>query len=248
MNVFFFILILIIVVPTNSFSRGNRKIISYSESRDFLFHRVYYDYKITVYCGFDFDQDRNVALPEEFYTPRYMARASRVEVEHIIPAENFGRAFREWREGHPKCADQQGSPFRGRKCVELVSRQYRLMQADMYNLAPAVGAVNAMRQNFNYAMLPQTPPTFGSCAMKIDGRKVEPPDRAKGFVARAALYMDASYSPHYRLSSQQKRLFATWNRQFPVDKWECTRTKRIEKIQGNPNNFVKFPCLEAGLW
>lgn len=38
-----------------------------------------------------------------------------------------------------------------------MSAEYRLMQADMYNLFPAVGAVNAIRSNYNYELLPACP-------------------------------------------------------------------------------------------
>jgi len=39
-----------------------------------------------------------------------------------------------------------------------------------------------------------------------------------------------------------------WDRQYPVDAWECTRAKRIEKLQDNENKFVKQPCVASGLW
>ena len=61
--------------------------------------------------------------------------------------------------------DRKGKPFKGRSCAEKVNQEYRFMQADMYNLFPAVGAVNAMRSNYNYAMLPDMESTFGSCPM-----------------------------------------------------------------------------------
>jgi len=35
---------------------------------------------------------------------------------------------------------------------------------------------------------------------------------------------------------------------YLVTPWECTRAKRIEEIQGNPNPFVKEPCIEQGLY
>ncbi|MDN3683896.1 endonuclease [Vibrio sinaloensis] len=33
-----------------------------------------------------------------------------------------------------------------------------------------------------------------------------------------------------------------WNKQFPVDEWECERDKRIYKVQGNHNPFVLQGC------
>ena len=121
------------------------------------------------------------------------------------------------------------------------------MQADMYNLFPAIGAVNAVRSNKQYSELPGSQSAFGTCEAKVDGNRFEPPARSKGQVARAALYMADSYGK-YRLSRQQEQLFNAWNKMYPVDEWECIRAKRIEKLQGNENRFVKEPCEKAGLW
>ena len=60
--------------------------------------------------------------------------------------------------------------------------------------------------------------------------------------------MAESYPKALRLSRAQRRLMEAWDRMHPVDQWECTRALRIEALQGNPNRFVKKPCLEAGLW
>lgn len=97
----------------------------------------------------------------------------------------------------------KGRPYRGRRCAEKVSPAFRRMQADMHNLFPAIGAVNAARSNYAMQMLPDVPPTFGTCAVRIARRKVEPPDAAKGTVARALLYM-ASLSdlPPQRFSAK----------------------------------------------
>ncbi|MDM8522801.1 endonuclease [Desulfococcaceae bacterium HSG8] len=34
------------------------------------------------------------------------------------------------------------------------------------------------------------------------------------------------------MGKASKKLFDAWDRSDPVDKWECERCKRIEKIQG----------------
>ena len=114
--------------------------------------------------------------------------------------------------------DRKGKAFKGRACAEKVNADYRRMQADMYNLYPAIGSVNAVRSNKNFQMLgPDVPSAFGSCPMKISGNKVEPPERARGQIARSSLYMADSYSEHYRLSRQQQQLMQAWARQYPVD-------------------------------
>lgn len=228
---------------------GNERNDSFNKAKKMLERQVYYDHRVTLYCGAAFDEKKNVTLlPEGFIASSHAKRAGKIEWEHVVPAENFGRTFAEWREDNPQCVDNRGKAFKGRKCAEKTNREYRLMQADMYNLYPAIGAVNAARSNYNYQMLPGEQPDFGSCGMKIADRKAEPPVRARGQIARSAKYMTKVYGPRYKMSRQQTQLMDAWDKMYPVDAWECTRAKRIEALQGNENLFVKSPCREAGLW
>ena len=176
-----------------------------------------------------------------------MKRAKRVEWEHVVPAENFGRSFSEWREGNAQCVDNKGKSFKGRKCAGKMNVQYRYMQADMFNLFPAIGAVNAMRSNYNFTMLPGVVSEFGSCPMKIDNRKAEPPVSARGRIARTYMYMDKTY-PKYSMSKQQKQLMSAWDKSYPVSAWECKRVKRIEALQKSLNPITQSRCETAGLW
>lgn len=236
----------LILSPLQCISAGNTSNDSFSRAKKMLERQVYADHRVTIYCGAEYDDRKNVSIPIGFKTPSHSKRARRVEWEHAVPTENFGRAFKEWRDGDPRCVDNRGNIFRGRKCAEKINMEFRYMQSDMYNLFPSIGAVNAVRSNKQYSALPDTSMNFGSCLAKVDANRFEPPDRAKGQVARAALYMDASY-PRYRLSKQQARLFEAWDRMFPVDEWECERAVRIEKLQGNANEIVKSRCEKAGL-
>lgn len=226
--------------------RGNTREDSFQGAKRTLERSVYHDHRITLYCQAPYAEDGTVRLPEGFSTTKHQVRAARIEWEHVVPAENFGRTFPEWRDGDPVCRDRRG-PFKGRKCAERVSREYRLMQADMYNLYPAIGAVNALRSNHNFAMLPGAPSAFGSCAVKIEGNKVEPPEQARGTIARSTKYMAWAY-PRFQLSRQQEQLMDAWDALHPVDQWECIRARRIEAVQGNENPLVKKQCQEAGLW
>jgi deoxyribonuclease-1 len=121
------------------------------------------------------------------------------------------------------------------------------MQADMFNLYPAIGAVNALRSNYNFTMLPSEKSDFGSCAMKIDNRKAEPPVSARGRIARTYLYMEGAYN-RYSMSKAQRQLMNSWDRMYPVDAWECTRAKKITKLQKNQNEVTKSRCDAKGLW
>ncbi|MFA1563124.1 endonuclease [Aliivibrio fischeri] len=161
--------------------------------------------------------------------------AKRVEWEHAVPAENSGRTFSEWREGNKACVTSKGKKFKGRRCTEKTNAEYRLMQSDMYKLYPAIGSVNAMRSHYNFTMfmLPGEKSDFGSCDMKIDNKKAEPPENARGRIARSYMYMESAY-PRYKMSA--------WDKQYPVSSWEYKRAERIEKSQGNVNKIIKERC------
>lgn len=219
---------------------------NFSDAKRVLEEEVYYDHRVTIYCDAPFDGQKSISLPDGFQTKIYVDRAKRVEWEHAVPAEHFGQTFTEWREGSPECV-RNSKPYKGRRCAEKASAEYRKMDTDLYNLFPAIGALNAARKNYDYGLIPGAESNFGSCEAKYGNGRFEPPARARGQVARASLYMADAY-PRFRLSDQQRKLFEAWNRLYPVDQWECTRAKRIEKIQGNPNRFVREPCEAAGLW
>lgn len=220
---------------------GNTRFESFAQVKRLLLEHVYTEHRLTLYCRAPFHPDRRVDVPPGFRANRHRERATRMEWEHVVPAENFGRFFPAWRDGDTQCVHRDGRVYRGRRCAEKVSPAFRRMQADMHNLFPAIGAVNATRSNYGMQMLPDVPPAFGTCAVKIARRKVEPPDAAKGAVARASLYMAAAY-PTFRLSASQQKLFQAWDRQFPPDAWECERERRIARLQGNANPFVRRAC------
>jgi deoxyribonuclease-1 len=122
-----------------------------------------------------------------------------------------------------------------------MNKEYRLMQSDMYNLFPAIGAVNAMRSNYNFVAQVDSKSGFGSCEMKISNSKAEPPIGARGRIARTYLYMDSIYK-RYNMSKSQKQLMNAWDRMYPVSTWECERVKRIAGIQMNSNPIMIERC------
>ena len=223
--------------------RGNITFQSFNKAKKVMEHSVIPGYRVTLYCQASFDEDKNVKLPVGFKTSVHQKRVSRVECEHVLPAENFGRFFTEWREGSPRCIDNRGRAFKGRKCAEKENVMFRFMQSDMYNLYPSIGAVNAERGNKNFEILPSSiPNTFGSCAMKISGNKAEPPQASRGVIARTYKYMAYAYPDYFRMSPSQVRLIDAWDKSYPVQKWECERAKKVQALQDNENPFVSSHC------
>jgi deoxyribonuclease-1 len=123
-----------------------------------------------------------------------------------------------------------------------MNKEYRRMQADMYNLYPAIGEVNGRRSNYSMAIIKGEKRDFGQCDVEIKSRKVEPKESIKGEIARTYMYMDSVYPCRGIISKKNRKLFDGWNKSNPVDQWECERAKRIEKIQGNRNEVVMKSC------
>ena len=116
------------------------------------------------------------------------------------------------------------------------------MQADMFNLYPAIGEVNGRRSNYSMTIIKGEKREFGKCDVVIKNKKIEPKESIRGEIARTYLYMESAYSGGGIISKKNRKLFDAWNKSDPVDEWECERAKRIEKIQGNRNEVVMKSC------
>ena len=152
-------------------------------------------------------------------------RATRLEWEHVVPAQSFGRQRQCWQRG-------------GRDACRAHDPVFRAMEADMHNLVPAIGETNAERSNFRLGVLPGTLKRHGACDFKVDvqARVVEPRDAVKGMFARTYFYMHDRYD--LSMSDAQQRLLMAWDRAFPPTPWERERDRRIARIQGHSNPYV----------
>lgn len=195
-----------------------------------LLPAVYNRINNTFYCGCTY-QDKEVNLTSCGYKVRKDAkRAARVEWEHVVPA---------WAIGHQRKCWQQG----GRSNCSKTDSLYIKAEGDMHNLVPAIGEINNDRGNFGFSVWTRRPSTtYGSCQMHIDfkGRRAQPPEYARGRIARITFYMANEYK--LRLSTQERRLYCIWAKTYPVDAWEKYRDDRIYAIQGNRNPFVSQPA------
>jgi len=236
-------LILLLIFSGSVFSSGNTKNDSFSKAKKILEKKVYGQLeRKTIYCSATFDKSKFIIDKNGFFSNKYKKRTKKIEWEHVVPAENFGRSFIEWREGDTKCVTRKGKKFKGRNCASKMNKEYRYMQADMHNLYPAIGAVNALRSNYRYSAVANGY-DLGGCEMIISSKekRVVPPDAAKGIVARVSLYFAETYG-RYKLSDSQRKLFLAWDRKFPVTNQECKRNSLIEKTQGNVNRVMRERC------
>jgi deoxyribonuclease-1 len=112
------------------------------------------------------------------------------------------------------------------------------MEANLYNLKPAIGEVNGDRANFAFAELPHVPPQHGSCPVRIDFRRklAQPRAEIRGDIARIYFYMADQYQ--LQLDHGQQQLLLKWHQADPVDAREIQLNQRIAQQMGHPNYFV----------
>ena len=116
------------------------------------------------------------------------------------------------------------------------------MQADLYNLQPAIGEVNGLRSNYQIAIIKGESREFGKCDIEIQSKKVEPSEKIRGDVARTYMYMEQNYPKYINFNNSIKNLINKWDKDDPVDDWERLRADKIYKIQGNLNHIIHGRC------
>lgn len=199
---------------------------------------LFSDHRVTLYCGCKYNSDNKVDLNTcNMATAAPIERANRIEWEHMMPAEHFGRYHRCWTER--LCVNPNtGKEYKGRKCCEKIDADFRRQEAELYNLWPAVGAVNQERSNYSFAILPNKRGYYG-CEFDVDKDKrlAEPPDRAKGIVARANLFMADRYK--VELSDEQVKLLKEWNKKYPPGVWELQWAENVAVIVGYHNPYIE---------
>lgn len=221
-------LFILLVVPTLAYSAQN---FNTAKKKLTQLYKLNPD-QTTFYCGCNFNFNDKLGLVDFSkcgYEPRKnKIRASRIEWEHVLPAENFGRHLLCWRKG-------------GRKeCKKDVV--FNQMEGDIHNLQPSIGEINNDRSNYQYSQFTKEFFQYGLCKSAVDfkGRRFQPREEIRGVIARTYFYMSDKYK--INLSSSDYKLMTAWNKMYPPKKWECQRNKLIKQIQGNENKFITQQC------
>ncbi|MGO2563722.1 MAG: endonuclease, partial [Pseudoalteromonas nigrifaciens] len=102
--------------------------------------------------------------------------------------------------------------------------KFRKMEADINNLAPAIGEINADRSNYRFGMLSESATQYGRCEVKVNfkQRVIEPPFYARKQIADAYAYMQKTYG--LKISNKQQQLFNAWQQQAYAAQ---TNTKKL---------------------
>src|SRR5699024_7389472 len=150
---------------------------------------------------------------------------ARIEWEHVVPASWLGQQRQCWQQG-------------GRNHCRDSDPLFNLMEADMHNLAPVIGEVNADRSNYRFGTAPQAEAMYGRCTSRPDFKKraVEPRQQGRGRDARINIYTHDRYN--LKMSQQQHQLYMQGHKAHPPGTWELERNRRIKSVTGQDNPFV----------
>lgn len=147
---------------------------------------------------------------------------------------------------------------------------------DLHHLRPADRNINGAHSNYGYdnggivLMDKLADGTEVNSGAKIDlpNKSFEPPDRAKGQVARMIFYMATRYEPgdngpkekmpDLTLRDDNKRVkdpwigdlctLVAWNNTYGPTDFERRRNDRVMELQGNRNPFIDEPGWANLIW
>lgn len=126
------------------------------------------------------------------------------------------------------------------------------MKSDLHHLLPTFVHPNGVRGHLPFGEVKGQGDYHNDGGAKSGQGVFEPPDLAKGKVARAVLYFYTRYYDRNITNgayneqafwSSKLEMFMRWNKQFPPDEMELRRNDLIEKFQGNRNPFIDDPTL-----
>ncbi len=135
-----------------------------------------------------------------------------------------------------------------------------LAARDLHNIVPVDRTVNTSRGNKLFDVTNQPHHECSGC--RTNSTLWEPPDAAKGDVARILFYMDVRYDgygdePDLHLSDAPDKNRATFGRLSILFQWHCSdevsaeerqRNDVVAKAQGNRNPFIDKPALAESLY
>ncbi|MED5388299.1 MAG: endonuclease [Pseudomonadota bacterium] len=145
----------------------------------------------------------------------------RVSVEHIYDERRLAQHF--------GCRTS-------RLCMS--NEAFVRISSDRHSLFPVTRRAELDRRRTLFGDLPANTATDEECGYKQSFQVFEPPQSAKGNVARAMLYLHERYQVPLLGTLE---MYQRWHREDPVDDEERRRNNVIEQYQGNRNLFIDEP-------
>lgn len=205
---------------------------SFAQAKKLLTNKVYANdnERQTFYCGCNYSRAGKIDPLSCGYEPKRpgSARSERLEWEHIVPASYIGRGRACWETGVEECTNSKGKRYKGRRCCEKVDTQFRQITADLNNLVPEIGELNADRSDFPHGEIQGEKREYGACDFEVDTKlkEAEPAIPLRGFIGRTWLYMHNVYKVW--IAPEDLKVYQAWADAYPPQKWEIERRKRIK--------------------
>ena len=238
-----FLILLILSTPALS---QNQVVTSFGKAKAEL-RKIYTNKNQTFYCDCAY-QKKSIKSKCKLLISKFKKRQKRLEWEHVVPAHSFGNSFVEWRNSKKFCPGKKNSKgifksVSNRKCASKKNKLFRYMESDLYNLVPAVGAINAIRSNFSMAEFIGGE-KLCSADFRVLERKVMPSPRRRGDIARIYQYMNLTYPGRGIISKKNKAMYERWSLNDPVDKEECSTYYKKKNFQKSLNPILESLCLK----
>ncbi len=164
---------------------------------------------------------------ESLYCKKTFHGKSGFNIEHVFAASWMKEAI-------PKCRRKN------RKECRRLSPRFNLMESDLHNMYPTITTVNSARGSYVFAEL-EGEYVKQDCPLEMGDHAVEPPEYAKGKVARAILYMTHEYNidlDKVTNSPGFEKDLLRWHCTYPPTPTEIIRNDKILKLQRTSNPFV----------
>lgn len=110
---------------------------------------------------------------------------------------------------------------------------------DLHNLFPIERSVDLDRRGSLFGDLPEDVETR-KCGYQLSFQTFDPPDAAKGDIARTMIYMHVQ---HKLPLVGPLEMYQRWSKLDPPDAQEKKRNDTIARIQGNRNPYIDKPDL-----
>ena len=111
------------------------------------------------------------------------------------------------------------------------------VSGDLHNLYPVERSLELDRRGSMFGDLPDSIETR-QCGQQLSFQTFDPPDHAKGNVARAMVYM---HKQHNLPLVGPLEMYQRWSKLDPPDAAEKKRNDVIGRIQGNKNPYIDNP-------
>lgn len=205
--------------------------------------------------------------------PEDLPRCGKIHLLYLDDTRDLAQAYRRSRAG---CQDLWEREHVWPTSRGGFKKQGKKGYTDLHHIRPADKDLNNKHDNFGYNLGgDEVFDKSKGCANRTararlnrDTQSFEPPDRAKGQVARMLFYMDVRYEsddeiapesmPDLSLKARNARVsepwighlckLLEWNRRHPPTAFEKRRNHRVMELQGNRNPFIDNPSWADKIW